>query len=503
MNFNKLKEHLKNPYTLTLIAILILALAIRLSYFNINQAVWWDEAEYLLQAKAWAFGTPNTGFGVVRPILLPFLLSFFYKLGGTEITSRIVILVFSMLSVYLSYLVGKQLFNKKVGLIAAFLLSIFYLELFHTIRVLVDTPGTTMILLTMYLFWKGYYHNRKYLYWFGLVFALGFMLRFTTGLFLIVILLYLLLTEHLRFLKVKELWISGIIALGAMTPYFIWSYKQYGHPLESILYSGGSAAQYSAEKGLSEAFNRLSSYLTQSPLYLKTVLLILVIIGLFSLYRLITNFDSIIKRKDKTLNPQLFIVLWILVPLIYFSFFFHVFDVRYLLATFPATFMIAGLGTLLLYNIIKKHNKALAVIIILIVLLFVGYQQTTFAKGVIEGRSNSFIQFKVAGEWLKERTTEDEVIFNTGVPQNVYYTERDTFGHDSEEFFENRRKNEKIRYFVLSKLELSPDWAYTYPDRNSDIMNLVYVCDNRICTDDTTQGINTQQLTLTIHKFKE
>jgi len=49
----KIKSWLKNPYNLALVGLLIIAFAVRLYYFSItkDQAVWWDEAEYLLKAK--------------------------------------------------------------------------------------------------------------------------------------------------------------------------------------------------------------------------------------------------------------------------------------------------------------------------------------------------------------------------------------------------------------------------------------------------------------------
>jgi len=40
---------------LILIVILLFAIVIRLKYLTINQAVWYDEAEYLNTAKYWAF----------------------------------------------------------------------------------------------------------------------------------------------------------------------------------------------------------------------------------------------------------------------------------------------------------------------------------------------------------------------------------------------------------------------------------------------------------------
>ena len=49
------KEILKNKSDILLIVILLLAFLIRLKYFNINTGIWWDEAEYLVMAKDFAF----------------------------------------------------------------------------------------------------------------------------------------------------------------------------------------------------------------------------------------------------------------------------------------------------------------------------------------------------------------------------------------------------------------------------------------------------------------
>ncbi len=496
---NRINRFKQNPYALILIGILILASVIRLNYFNANQAVWWDEAEYLLQAKHWAFNTPNTGWGEVRPILLPFILSILYKLGGTETAARILILIFSMLGIYLAYLVGKEIFNKETGLIAAFLLSVFYLDVFHTIRVLVDTPSIAMFLLLIFLFWRGWYKDKKYMYFFGLALSFGVALRFTVGLALIVILLYLLITEKFNFLKRKELWIAGVISFIAMIPYFIWSQITYGNPLRSMLRSSGDGIKYSFEKGFGEATSRLFTYITSMPDYLQLALFILFIIGLISFYKLIIGFDLILKNKADDLKKYLFMVLWILIPLLYFSFLFHVFDVRYLLPISPAIFIIGALGSIIMFNFIKKYNKILAISFVIIILLIVGYQQSTLTKQVVDSRAFSFVQFKYAGEWLKERTQPGDIIFNTGVPQNTYYTERETFGHGTEENFNDRLKEDKIKYFVVSILERPPDWVFTYPQRNPDKLRPVYICDNSLCTEDLSR-INQQSVTLIVYE---
>src|SRR5258706_15311330 len=73
-------------YDLIFIALIALAFVLRLYYFFLtkDQPLWWDEAEYMLKAKALVFGTPATGWRATRPIFLPYLAAAFLKIGGGE-----------------------------------------------------------------------------------------------------------------------------------------------------------------------------------------------------------------------------------------------------------------------------------------------------------------------------------------------------------------------------------------------------------------------------------
>ena len=74
-----------------LIVVLVIALAIRI-YLFIKlgaQPHWWDSAEYMAMARAWAFNIPYV-FHPVRPILLPLIFAFFMKfISPGEMISKI------------------------------------------------------------------------------------------------------------------------------------------------------------------------------------------------------------------------------------------------------------------------------------------------------------------------------------------------------------------------------------------------------------------------------
>nr|MBI4156371.1 glycosyltransferase family 39 protein [Candidatus Woesearchaeota archaeon] len=113
----------KNSSKLFWITILI-AVVIRLYFFILtrNQALWWDEAEYMLISKIWAGLIPDVGWFGGRPLLLPFIGFLFYKLKlNGEFAVRTIEFLLSILGVLLIYFIGKMFYNKKIGIIAAFI----------------------------------------------------------------------------------------------------------------------------------------------------------------------------------------------------------------------------------------------------------------------------------------------------------------------------------------------------------------------------------------------
>jgi len=225
MNIKKFFSDKNNIY---LIGILLFALILRLIYLTVNKSVWWDEAEYLSIAKHWAFGI-NVNISILRAIYFPAFLAFLYKLGANELTFRILEVIISLGAVYGTYLLGKEMYNEKVGLISSFIMSFFWLALFYTARIMVDIPTLTFSIFTLYFFWAGYVNKKsKYNLWLmGLFGALAIMMKFTAGLVILVILVYLIFNEKLNFLKNKQLWTGALIGFLTMLPYLIFSLIKY------------------------------------------------------------------------------------------------------------------------------------------------------------------------------------------------------------------------------------------------------------------------------------
>jgi len=467
-----MRDLIKNNYDKLFLLVLVFSFLIRLKFFNMNAALWFDEADYLSIAKHWVYGVEYY-VHFVRPIMLPLIAAFFYKIGlSSEIWMRLLMLVFSTSGVLLIYLVGRELVGRKAALIGAAIFSCFYLNLFFTSRILVGMPTTTIWLLASYLFLKGYVYGRNkwYLILLGPVIVFGVLMRFPLGLVAVVILAYLLITEGLKFLKNKYLWYSGIISVLMLIPYFVWYYRQYGEI--AILHTG----TYYQKLFLMPGYLKLFPTYFYSPIpFLKDVLpgimqlfLIVFVIGLLVvLFDLIAGYNLV--RKDKTVRNSLFVFLSFILPFLYFSFQDHV-EPRYMFYIFPWAFLMAGYGLVKVYNYVKKYNKHLAVILVGFVVIVGCYYQLDFGKSMAEGKKDSYVELKYAGEWIKENSEAGDIVISAGGPQLTYYSEREIVSWENtlDEQFE---KNEVVRprYAVVTVLEGSPDWTYTFVQNSSHI----------------------------------
>src|SRR3989339_220328 len=113
----------KNKYNLTLFLVIAFAILIRIYYFVLtkSQPLWWDEAEYMVLAQKWIHGNSYV-LDPVRQVLFPLIMSIFLRISSSELLSRALIFLFSTSSVIGVYLLGKEMYDKKIGMLASFLM---------------------------------------------------------------------------------------------------------------------------------------------------------------------------------------------------------------------------------------------------------------------------------------------------------------------------------------------------------------------------------------------
>ncbi len=113
----------------------------------------WDEAVYLGMGK-YIYSLGHSGlWETIRPPGLPFLVGALWKLRLPYVFfSEIIMMLFGIGSILLSYLIANKLFNRKVAVLAAALLATspwFYL---YSSYILTEIPSAFFALLALYAF---------------------------------------------------------------------------------------------------------------------------------------------------------------------------------------------------------------------------------------------------------------------------------------------------------------------------------------------------------------
>lgn len=147
-----------------LIFIILFGIAIRVIFFS--GYVEGDDKHYMVYAYKFSQGefTPyNNHWGIRLGLIIPTALSF-YLFGINEVSLVLFPLLCSLGSIILIYFIGKMLFDKYVGLLSAFFISFFPLEVIYSSHLFPTPPITFFTALAIFLFLKGEY-KRKSIYY--------------------------------------------------------------------------------------------------------------------------------------------------------------------------------------------------------------------------------------------------------------------------------------------------------------------------------------------------
>lgn len=454
----------KDNYDKIFIAVLIVAFLIRLWVFfrTMDQTLWWDEADYLSAGKKWGLGLNIYDIWYYRRgFLFPLIGALFFRTGLGEIGLRFLMVLFSTGIVAVSYFLISKMFNKKLALLSSVALSLTWITLFFTGRLLTDIPAAFFLLLSLLLFWKGYVlkEGNKFLYLFGFVFALAVLTRMQSLMLIPPFLIYIFIKEKFKLFKNKKLWITLGIFLLALLPHFIFYSLHYGNPLADIthyyLKIGGESSS-----AATTSFSDMLNYFKEIPYILSgknstifTPIFILFIIGLIYFFGdLFIGIDKI--KKDPLLQNKLFILLWII------SLFFLMgyiaaranapyVEQRYMTAALPFLLLIALSPFSLAEKIIQKNpkiNPKLLQWIIIIIIAILMVSNIALANSLIEGKKTSYYGVKQVGELLKENSNPEDIIMSTSLPQITYYSERSTFPYDIRDYGIRQQDEELSNY---------------------------------------------------------
>lgn len=472
-----------DKYMIILVLLLVFTFGVRYYYFtqHQDQALWYDEGEYLLRAKTFVFDHMSEAPGVSerRPVLMPAFWSGFLAFGMGEMAIKFFQILISVAGVFLIYLLGKELHGKKLGLIMASLLSFYWMHIFFSFRILLDEWALAASILAVYFFVRWYKNKNLWdAVGFGFATALAVMI-FYIPLYLVALFgTFLLITKRLDFLKEKTFWYAVLALFVTALPWLIWCYIQYGNPFFGFTsYHGTWAKMDGYDYGL-WGFMKVLPYGLIGPMFY------FFLFGLGkSLLDMVMSADLILKRTVKKFDMDLLMLIWLIGVTVALAVEIKHVEPRYMFPAFVPAFYFLGKGLLFIYDVVKSsvsklenaNFKYLALLVIILIISYFGYIQLTFADNLIENKAKGFSQERVAGDWLEANMAIDEVFLTcNNIPLYEAYSDRLGYNFG--------RNLSRLDYFIGEKHPkylvagaYSPDCAFEYIQNNATVFKLANV----------------------------
>jgi 4-amino-4-deoxy-L-arabinose transferase-like glycosyltransferase len=409
--------------TLLFLGVLVLKLWLALQY----QFVVWDSYAYLDNARVFLSGAaPNLYFELLRPPLLPWLLSVLWGVTGESITvASIVQPLFTVAAAAVLYLMGKEMFNKRVGVFSASVFLITPLVFVWTNQILTHGVMVFFASVAVYSLWKATSGRPEFYLLVGISAGLAGLARYTGVLMVLVaaifvsVILIARVREGASVLSLEEVtWITlGVAAfLAIWSPWLEWNYiNANGNPLASLI--GGSSA---IEAGSPQpwyyyliSFNAPGEW-AYAP------------IGVFAAFALAVGFRSLSKKAFRD-RRALLLATWLLV---FFSFYSTIANkqVRFYVDWFMPLALVAGIGFDNLIRLFDRHPYLRRLVLGLAVIWLIGLSYTAIQgsyqdiSGNADGfKDNGFLQ---AVSWAQSNMNVTDLGASDLPPYFAYYTHR-------------------------------------------------------------------------------
>jgi len=286
-----------------------------------------DEAVYSGQAAALANDPNLTPFFPIfraHPLMFQFALADVFALTGVSaLNARIVSAAVGVLTVYVVYRLGRLLYDRPVGLIAALLLALMPYHVIVTRQVLLDGPMTLFATLALYTVAKyAITGERTWLYASGAAMGLTFLSKETSVILLGAIFAFFALAPAIK-VRIRDLAFSTVVFICVVAAF----------PLALLLAGAGgssTAQQYLIWQLFRRPNHDESFYLQTVPTAVGPLLIVAAILGLW-LFR---------RRIDWR---ERLLLAWIVVIVIFFELW-PVKGFQYLLPAAPPLAVLAARG---------------------------------------------------------------------------------------------------------------------------------------------------------------
>ena len=148
--------------------------------------------------------------------------------GDAFISAGYVSLLFGILLIPLTYLLGKEFFDERIGLLSAFFLWMDPVNIICSQKVWMETTLAFFILLSVYLFAMGERTNKSLYFLFsGISCGLAVLTKYP-GILVLVIMIIYIAAYRTDLIKNKTLLLSLLIPFLMLLPWAVWNFSVYG-----------------------------------------------------------------------------------------------------------------------------------------------------------------------------------------------------------------------------------------------------------------------------------
>ena len=227
-----------------IVAVLLIALVLRL--IKLNQSLWLDEAINVNVAQALNFKRLVTDYAIgdfPPPFFHIVLKSWMLFFGSSEIAVRIPSVIFGVATVYLIFLIGRKLYERKTALIAATLLATSPLHIYYSQEARMYSLATFFTALSVYFF-ISIIEKDRIAYWFGFIISTALMMYvdylpyFMIPVYIIFLALF---RKKVRKTPIHSFIPAFILIIILVSPWFLFLPKQLNTGLSAAAASPGWA----------------------------------------------------------------------------------------------------------------------------------------------------------------------------------------------------------------------------------------------------------------------
>ncbi len=197
---------------------LIAALALFLRLINLNQSFWLDEAINVNNVANLSFKNLIFDYSLSDfhpPLYHVILRANTLLIGTSEIAARLPSVVFGVLTVYITYLIARKLYEEKTALIAAILLATAPLHIYYSQEARMYSLAAFLASLSVYFF-ISILKKEKVLAWCGFITSTALMLYSDY-------LVYLLIPTYICYLAIFRKNIKKSTLLGFLPAFVLIS----------------------------------------------------------------------------------------------------------------------------------------------------------------------------------------------------------------------------------------------------------------------------------------